>query len=113
MSEYVYQNITPIERNIAEEIFKSSNKEAIINAMVSVAFFEKDWHWAQEKFIELFNHQNIDICCMAATCLGHIVRIHHKIEKDKILKLFESRKNDRELAGCISDAIDDINMFIK
>ncbi|MBF7092964.1 hypothetical protein IUY40_15635 [Flavobacterium sp. ALJ2] len=49
---------------------------------------------------------------MAVTCLGHIARIHRVIDKEKVLKAFESRKDDEAINGRIEDAIDDINVFV-
>lgn len=46
-----YRNSKPIQKEVANSLFKSNDHEDITNAMVSVAFYETDWKWAQDKFL--------------------------------------------------------------
>ena len=107
---YKYQEVNPIEKSKAEDIFLSGDKNQICNTMVSVAFHEEDWRWAQEKFIEFFFNSDPDISGLAATCLGHLARIHRNIEKERVLQILRSAVY-KEIEGRVDDAIDDIEMF--
>ncbi len=108
-----YQEVYPIDKATARKIFESGDEEQICHAMVSVAFHEPDWEWAQNKFLELFRQDNISISSLAATCLGHIARIHHQLDKEKVLQAFNSRSDNKDLSGFIRDATDDIEIFVK
>lgn len=108
-----YQDILPINRYEAEEAFASNNVERICYSMVSIAFYEQDWKWAQDKCLAFFLCNDYRISSLAATCLGHIARVHGKLEKSKVVKILESRMGNPEIAGFIEDALDDINMFVK
>lgn len=106
-----YDNIPPVDKQYAERVFDSNDVEKICEAMVGVAFYEQDWKWAQDKYLDLFKSDNPDISGLAATCLGHIARIHHKIEKEKVVNALRARINNNEIAGRIEDALEDIEKF--
>lgn len=106
-----YHNVFPLNKDSAERMFASNDVEKICNALLAIAFHEKDWKWAQDKCLAFFFSDNPDISGLAATCLGHIARIHHQIEKDKVISILRGKLGDRRIAGRIEDAIDDIEMF--
>jgi len=106
-----YKDIHPVDKYYAEQVFASSDVEKICDAMVAVAFYEQDWKWAQDKFLGFFKDENSDISGLAATCLGHIARVHHNLEKEKVITVLRSRLGDAKIAGRIEDALDDIEQF--
>jgi hypothetical protein len=108
-----YQNVLHIDRYVAEEIFASNDIEKITTALVSIAFYEEDWKWAQDKCLEYLSNENDAICGLAATCLGHIARVHGKMKKEKVRMQLLDRKNNLAIVGRIEDALDDIEMFVK
>jgi len=108
-----YQEVLPINKNDAERIFASDNLEKIREALVAVSFYEEDWKWAQDECLKFLSHENNIISGLAATCLGHIARVHGKIERGKVLKELNSRLNNLEIAGRIEDAMSDIDIFVK
>jgi len=105
-----YTEVVPIAKSEAEQIFASDQADNICDAMVGIAFFEQDWKWAQDKCLSFLESTNTDVSRLAATCLGHIARIHHKIEK-KVIAALRSRLNDANIAGQVEDALDDIEQF--
>lgn len=108
-----YEEILPLGRMKAEEDFNCGNVDKICHAMVSIAFYEEDWQWAQEKCLYFFMSDNNQLSSLAAICLGHIARVHGKIDKDKVIRILKTRLNEVELAGFIEDALGDIDMFVK
>jgi hypothetical protein len=113
MKRHKYKNIASIDKVDAERIFASNNVENICDAMLSITFYENDWKWVQDKCLILFQNANPKISSLAATCLGHIARIHRKLEKEKVIKILRERLDDKEISGWIEDALDDIKMFIR
>jgi hypothetical protein len=67
----------------------------------------------QEKCLFFFQSDNPDIRKLAATCLGHVARIHNKIDKERVVAILKSHLKDPDIAGAIQDALDDIEMFAK
>jgi hypothetical protein len=106
-----YSNNFPLDKDSAEKIFASNDVKRICHAMVAVALHEQDWKWVQDKCLMFFMSDNPDISGLAATCLGHVARIHKQLERDKVIPLLRSRLNDPAIAGQIGDALEDIEMF--
>lgn len=106
-----YEKIDPINKQEADEIFSSDDFDKICYALVAIAFHEPDWKWAQDKCLFFFQSTNSDLSGLSATCLGHIARIQKRLEKEKVIKVLNSRLNNIEIAGRIHDALDDIKQF--
>ncbi|MBD5199729.1 MAG: hypothetical protein HDS83_04995 [Bacteroidales bacterium] len=86
------------------------------NLLLKIIFDEsfQDWKWKQDLCIEIAKSmKNPDLCGLAVTCLGHIARIHNKIEKNKVVQELDSIKDKTYISCRIEDALDDINMFTK
>lgn len=79
------------------------------DAMVSMAFYETDWRLAQDKFLELLEVESVR--GLAATCLGHVARIHEQIDHEKVWPALLRHRHDPLLHGQVDDALDDIDMF--
>jgi hypothetical protein len=108
-----YQEITPITKQEAEKAFSSNDSEKICTALVAISFYEEDWKWAQDKCLGFLESEGYEFSSLAATCLGHIARVHGKLEKDKVMQALNRHINDPKISGYIEDAIGDINMFLK
>ncbi|WP_127166757.1 hypothetical protein [Xanthomonas euvesicatoria] len=109
MSEYNSKNFS---RKILESSSHECDPAVICKELVSAAFNDQDWKWVQEKCLIFLNDKNSDIRGVAATCLGHIARIHRKIEKDKVIGALRSRLHDPVISGRVEDALNDIEMFL-
>ena len=107
----IYENIIPINKQEAELAFSSTDVEKICNAMVSIAFFEQDWKWAQDKFLSFLENSNSVVSGLAATCLGHLARIHRNLEKVKVVEALRTQLKNPDIAGRIHDALADIQQF--
>lgn len=101
----------PIEPLEAEHAFMSNDPDRICNALVSIALFAKDWQWAQSKCLHFLNDQNSTISGLSATCLGHIARVHGKLDKQKVISALKGHLDNPEISSRIEDAIEDIERF--
>ena len=82
--------------------------------LLKLTFDCDDWKWIQDVCTDIINsNREKNICGLAVTCIGHLARIHRKIEKERIFELFEQQKDNPYISGRIEDAIDDINRFVK
>lgn len=108
-----FHKVLPISREKAEIIFKGDNTKKICDALVSVAFYEADWTWVQNICLEFLECGNPILSSLAATCLGHVARVHGMLEKEKVLSALKRYEVDSEIGGFVKDAIADINHFIK
>mgnify|MGYP000845725764 FL=1 len=109
-----YHNIPSIDRKTALAIFESNNVEKICHALLSITFYDSDWRWVQEICLKLLASDNHNISSLAATCLGHIARIHKTLDKDRVVSALYSKINTcQENKGSIEDALEDIEIFLK
>jgi hypothetical protein len=111
MSQFL--DVLPMSREAATKAFVSGDKERICHALVSVAFHESDWRWAQERFLEFLQKDDASVSGLAATCLGHLARIHRVLDKERVISVLQQKKACGAISGAVEDALDDIEMFAR
>lgn len=104
--------VEPITRHEAEVAFASGTSREICMALLRLVYDDDEWQWIQDKCIELSKSPDIDVAGLAITCLGHLARIHRTIELDKVLPVLNELRANRELAGRVDDALDDVEMYM-
>jgi len=107
-----FNNTTVIDKASAESIFASNDEKQICQTLVSLAFHEQDWQWVQNYCLKFLQSDNANIAGISATCLGHIARIHRKLEKDKVVSALQLMLSNDQISGVVEDALDDISMFV-
>ncbi|MDF3055570.1 MAG: hypothetical protein K0Q74_1477 [Gammaproteobacteria bacterium] len=107
-----YKNPLPISKKEAEKIFSIGSNDQICNALLAITLYDKDWRWAQMHCLHFLNHVDSDISGLAATCLGHIARIHHKLDQKLVINALKNRLSDIKISGRVQDALDDIEIFL-
>jgi hypothetical protein len=112
MNRLKYSEIEPITRQEAEVAFASGSETEICHALIRVVYHDPDWRWLQEKCIQFSKHDDSDVAGLAVTCFGHIARIHRQLDVDKVMRILNELRNNPEIAGRVSDAFDDINLYL-
>jgi hypothetical protein len=107
-----YREPSPVERKLAERLLYSDDPDRIRETLVALAFYEPDWQWVQEECLRLTNHENWSIRAVAATCLGHLARVHRRLDLNRVLPRLEELKAEASTAGYAADAMSDIEMYI-
>jgi hypothetical protein len=74
-----YQEPTPIEHSVAAERLHSNNLVEVANTLVSAAFYDPDWRWVESECMRVMEDAHADIRGVAATCIGHLARIHGQV----------------------------------
>lgn len=108
-----YQDFQPISKQDIEKAFASSDVKRICKALLSVALNDPDWKWAQNQCLDFLGNESSDVRGLAATCLGHIARIHGQLDKDKVIIALREHLDDNIISGKIEDALDDIDIFLQ
>lgn len=68
--------------------------------------------WIEDLCIEIIMSQRPDdLRGLAVTCLGHLARIHGKIDHAKVIAALTPLRDNPVLSGRIEDAMSDIEMF--
>lgn len=107
-----YSGIEPITRQEAEVAFASGSATEICRALIRVVYHDPDWRWLQEKCIQFSKHHDSKVAGLAVTCFGHIARIHRELDVDRVMRILNELRNNPEIAGRVSDALDDINLYL-
>lgn len=109
----IYEEIKPLNREEAERAFRDCAPTDIVKALLSSAFHNPDWQWVQERCLELLNNPSETVRGVAITCLGHLARIHGKLDLAIVLPALQAMRSQPALIGKLEDALDDILMYIK
>ncbi|NML35544.1 hypothetical protein [Paraburkholderia antibiotica] len=97
-----------------EHRLNSSDKDAVIDALMYLCFNINDPEWIQDKCIEAIEREkDEDIRGLGITCIGHVARMHSQINKDKVMPVLKRLLCDESLSGRAQDALDDIDTFVK
>jgi hypothetical protein len=101
-------------REEAYSAFATNEPELICSALVAIALHDSDWRWAQDRCLQFARHPDAAIRQIAATCIGHVARIHQRLDLETVTPVLHQLLADTELyvSGCAEDAIDDIETFM-
>lgn len=108
-----YHEVLPLERDELENLIGSGNEAAVVEALLSAAFFDPDWRWVQQLCVSHLEDMNENVRCNAAICLGHVARIHGRIELEMIVPRLKSMLADPVTGPYAEDALDDIAHFVR
>ena len=108
-----YEDVAPVTKDQALVAFASQDANRIVHALLGTAYHESDWEWVQDWCLRFLESTEPAVRNTAITCLGHLARIHKKINKAKVMGALRSHLKDAGCEGRIEDAIDDIEVFAK
>ncbi|HVS20303.1 MAG TPA: hypothetical protein VHD88_00570 [Pyrinomonadaceae bacterium] len=110
-----YEQVKPIDKTRAKKLLASGDREAICRTLVSVAMFESDRRWAQGQCLKFARHDVSFVRGVAATCLGHLARIHGAIDEDEVVPVVLGllRDSDPDTRGKAQDALSDFSTFLR
>ena len=94
-----YHDVEEMSREQLSVEFSSDDDDRVAVAPVSAAYYEGDWHWVQEQCLELLKGDRSDLRRVAATCFGHLARIHGTIDGNRVVPVLQALKQDPQAAG--------------
>ncbi len=110
MNKYVEP--TFIDKSEFEKVLEFGSVESRCDAIVRAVYFISDYDWLLAKYTELLNGSDIQVRGVTATCIGHIARLNETADKNQLLKILMPLEYDKDIAGLVEDAIEDINVFL-
>jgi hypothetical protein len=108
-----YQTVVERDREELEILLRSGDKQDIQNALLSAAYNDPEWKWVQVQCLALTHHNDHNVRWVAATCLGHLARIHRQLDLDLVLQRLTEMKADPLVSAGVNDALDDIRFYLK
>lgn len=108
----IYQEVHPVSRMEADRMFVSGDSKLICRALISSAYYDLDREWVEERCEYFSKHFDPTVRGCAATCFGHLARIHGVRRLERALAALEELAADPRTAGIARDAIQDIHKFV-
>ena len=102
-----------MDRLELKALIESGNESAIIEALLSAAYYDPDWRWVQGVCLRFLHHTDVGARSNAATCLGHIARIHKNLDLDLVLPKLLALRGDPAIRPRVDDALEDIRFFMR
>ncbi len=103
---------TQARRDSYWEAVSAGDIDRIHEALVDVAFTDSDWRWVQARCLECLEHPSWTVRAIAATCIGHIARIHRAIDLELVKSSLARAAEDPRVADYVTGALDDIVQFV-
>ncbi|MDH6231228.1 hypothetical protein M2281_001800 [Mesorhizobium soli] len=106
-----YQPIPELDREYIQERLTSGSEDDVIRAVLSAALHDDDWAWAQSICLSQLDHPSRWVKQASITGLGHVVRLHGKLDLDVVAAKLAAYRESDEMNGSIEDLFGDINIF--
>jgi hypothetical protein len=107
-----YEELEPIARAEAAAELGSRDRERVCPALIRIALFDPDRSWIENTLAQFLQDEDPWIRGVAATCVGHVARIHRALDVACLLPLLRNLLDDPATAGKAQDALDDIGVYI-
>lgn len=107
-----YEEPAPMPRDAAERALHSPDPAEACDALLAIALHDSDWRWVQDQCLRSLRHPDEQVRALAVTCLGHVARIHRRLDLDRVLPVLAELQTDPALTGRVEDALDDFDVFL-
>ena len=107
-----YQNVEALTRSEAEEGLASRDISTLCETLLSISFHESDQDWALEQLSNFASHPEQEIRTLVATCIGHVGRIHRRIDLRKADAILKQLARDPSVVPFVDEARADLEIFV-
>ena len=84
-----------------------------LDAMVGTALYDAgDWKELQDLHLQLLEHDDRQVSALAATCLGHLARVHRRMDEARVVSALRQARSIPHISGTAADALEDIEIFL-
>jgi hypothetical protein len=108
----IYEELSPLTKEEAETELGSGNAEKIAVTLLRLSLQEEDWRWVTSLCTRFIDHQSAQVRNSIATAIGHLVRIHRRMDQEIVFPMLKKLLQDPETHGKADDALDDISTFL-
>ena len=84
----------------------------VAKLLVGAAFHDPDRVAVQKVCLKLLEGANMALCGVAATCLGHLARIHGTVDLGRVVPALRKLTANPVVAAAALDALNDIERFV-
>ena len=108
-----YEELGPISRSEFAEVIALDREEDLSLALIRLALHDPDPDYVQDVCLGYVTDSRVWVRRNSATSLGHIARLHRRLDLTRVVPALLSLAEDPEAASWAEAALDDINVFIK
>lgn len=95
------------------KLLRSTDEEVVSQALLYMTFNIQDADWIQKTCLEFIStNENDSMRGLAITCLGHVARIHGKINEEHTVPALMLYLENESLSQRAQNALDDIEIFV-
>jgi hypothetical protein len=111
----IEKEYAPLTNEEIEQTFQHTNVRDISQTLVALALHDADWKKVEKYCLEFLEHPDASVRAVAATCIGHLARIHKTLDLDLVLPALYQHLSDpgKWVAGNADNALSDIEIFMK
>ncbi|HYN94950.1 MAG TPA: hypothetical protein VES42_13965 [Pilimelia sp.] len=110
---HVFRNPPPATPADVEAALDRGDVPGATDAMVgSVLHGHGHWQELQELYLRLLDHEEPQVRALAATCLGHLARVHGRLDERRVVAALRRMRSAPHGGGTASNALADIAMFL-
>lgn len=78
----------------------------------SVLHGHGDWQQLQRLYLGLLDHHDSRVRALAATCLGHVARVHRQLDECRVVAALRRHRSSPQTGAAVSNALEDIKIFL-
>ena len=108
-----FEAIEKLGRSRALRLLGGSDQPARSRAIISLALHDKDWRWVQNLCLSLLDDPNPDIRASALLGLGHVARLHRRLDLERVLPRVRASSGDSRLAPRVLELLEDIEIYVR
>jgi hypothetical protein len=108
-------NYAPVQRQTREGILASllnGGSQDIRDALISAAYWDDDWRWAQQQLIRFAEHDDDLVLWAVVAGLGFIAAFHGEIDEGTALPVLDRLKKRTALTSDVEETLAEIDHFV-
>jgi hypothetical protein len=90
-----------------------SDSQAAARALVGAAYHHPDRRAVQDLCLRLLDGADRALAAVAATCLGHLVRVHRQFDAEAVRAALGRQRGDPLVGPRAEDALDDLDTCLR
>ncbi len=110
-------NYAPVRRRTREQIaaaLSTNDPDTIYDALISVAYWDEDWKWAQQQLVNFAEYDNEKVLWAVALGLGYVAVFHGEIDEELVRPvLMRIRETRPALADVVQETEEEIEHMLK
>jgi hypothetical protein len=108
-------NYVPVRRRTRDEILSSLSSgtaQEIRDALISAAYWDDDWRWAQRQLVNFADHDVELVLWSIIAGLGFIAVFNGEIDEETALPILNRLKDRPSLAAEVEETLAEIDHFV-